>query len=389
MPFLDELAMGLLPASTPEIAAAFELSGAAAATVALVAPIVLCALVEPRLVLAADRSADRRRWVRAGCAALIVGALVIAGAKAAWMAALALAVYVPVWSTGLATAQNVLVEAAPEEVERAMTRWTLAASIGDLAAPGLLAILALVGGGWRAAFVVVAVLAAGAALVVRPLPARPARPPNDEDAASGNDAPAPSLRDALRRPRLVAWLGATWMCTLLDEIFVAFAVLGLEARYHASATGRAAVLAAFLGAGTISLLVLERWLTRWDGRRTLAWLGALGTIAYLAWWMAPSLGWSVALAALVGATSAGHHPLAKAQAFRAAPDDPALVNALDAALGVVDLALPFGLAFVAATCGVRTVLLLLVMQPLALFAMALLVPPDAARKSSVDEPHRW
>jgi MFS family permease len=386
--------MGLLPASTPELAAAFGLSGAAAATVALVAPIVLCALVEPRLVLAADRSADRRRWVWAGAAALIAGTLVLAGARAAWLAALALALYVPVWSAGLATAQNVLVEAAPAEVERAMTRWTIAASLGDLAAPALLAVVALAGGGWRAAFVVVAVLAAGAALAVRPLPARVSSP--RADAAEDADASAgrASLLEALRRPRLVAWLLATWVCTLLDEIFVAFAVLGLAARHHASTGGRALVLAAFLGAGTLSLLVLERWLARLDGRRTLAWLGGLGTIAYLAWWLAPTLAWSAALAALVGATSAGQHPLAKAQAFRAAPDDPALVNALDAALGVVDLALPFGLALAASMWGVRAVLLLLVAQPLVLFVMALLVPPaprpprsPRATKSSVDEAH--
>jgi MFS family permease len=388
LPFLDELAMGILPASTPELASAFGLSGATAAAIALLAPIVLCALVEPRLVLVADRAPDRRRWVRLGAAALIVGALVIAAAPAAWVAALALALYVPIWSTGLATAQNVLVEAAPAEVERAMTRWTLAAATGDLAAPGLLALAALVDRGWRASFVVVALIAAASAWALRPLPARAPATPAPDEAADEAPLDRTTLLAALRRPRLVAWLAGAWLCTLLDEIFVAFAVLGLEARYHASPAGRALVLTAFLGAGALALVVLERIVARHDGRRLLAWISAAGVVAYVAWWLAPSLAWSAALAALVGATTAGQHPLAKAQAFRAAPGTPALVNALDAALGIVDLVCPFVLALVAARWGARAVLLLLVVQPAALLVLALLVAPARATKSSVAGPQR-
>lgn len=344
----------------------------------------LCAVIEPYLLLAAGRAPDRRRFVRAGLAALALGSLVLVVAPSAWVAALALALSVPLWSAGLGTGQAALIEAAPEQVERLMTRWTLSASLGDLGAPALLGLAALVGAGWRATFVVVTLLAIGLAALVRPM-ARPAPPePREPDAdAEPHADAAPStfavLARALRQPRLVAWVAGTWLCTLLDEIFVAFAVLGLEQRFAAGAGARALVLAAFLGGGALALVVVERVLLRVDGRRLLALLSASGVVIYLAWLAAPSLGWSIVGAGLLGLTTSGQHPLAKAQAYRAAPGQAATVNALDAVFASLDVALPFALAWLAARAGVTAALLVLVAQPLVLAVLALFVPPRAPR----------
>jgi MFS family permease len=354
-----------LPASTPDLAASFGLSVAKAAALALVAPLALSLLLEPRLLLAAERARDRRGYVRLGVAALALLALALVLAPTAWMAALALALLEPFWSAGLGTAQAALVAAAPAEIERTMTRWTLAASLGDLTTPVLLGVVALAGAGWRAAFVVVALAALASAALLPRLPARP-------EVAS--DEPTPRLAAALRRPRLCAWVAGAWLCCLLDEIFVAFAALALHSRLGASAGGRALVIGAFLGGGALALVVVERFASR-DGRRLLAAFSLVGALVYVAWLLAPSLAWSAGLAALVGATTAPQYPLAKAQAYRATPDHPALVNALDALLGPLDVALPFALALLAAHAGVMAVLALLVLQPLLLSLLAWHVAP--------------
>jgi hypothetical protein len=69
------------------------------------------------------------------------------------------------------------------------------------------------------------------------------------------------------------------------------------------------------------------------------------------------------------------YPLAKAQSFRAAPEHAALVNALDALLTPLDLALPIALAFLADRAGLRVTLLVLAVQPVTLFVLAAFVRP--------------
>ena len=373
-----------MPASTPELASAFGVSGASAVALVLVAPLVLSTVLEPVLLLAADRARERRGYVRAGLLALALGLIGVVLAPSAWVAAVVLALYVPLWSVSLGVAQGALVDAAPEQVERTMTRWTLAASLGDLAAPALLALALLLGGDWRYAFGAIVALALFPALAMPRLP-RPARAPATGVAGDDEDEERPRwavLREALGRRRLLAWELGVWLCGLLDEIFVAFAALHLDAYLGAGAAGRALVLGVFLACNSIALVVIERLLLRMDGRTLLAWLAGAGMVALAAWIAAPSLAWSVVLAGLLGFTVAGQYPLAKAQAYRAAPGRPGTVNALAAMLGPLDLVAPLVLAFVADRAGVTVALLVLGIQPLGLFVLAVLVPPVPSAGSS-------
>ncbi len=378
VPLLDELTTGIFPASSPELASAFDVSGATAAAIALAGPLVLATVVEPPLFLLADRSPDRRPWVRAGLLAMAASCALAALAPNLLVLAAALALLGP--STGLAcgVAEAGLVEMEPGRAEQRLTRWTLLGVVGDVAAPAMLAAAVAVGADWRGALLAVAAATAAAALVVPPLPRRAI------GAAPGAEAPWLSvLAAALRDRRLLAWTGGMFLCTLMDEIFAAFAALHIAGRFGAEPSARALVLGAFMAGGAGGLLVQERVLAAVSPRRLLAALAATCATAYLAWIAAPSLALSAILAAVVGLTCAGQYPLAQAQAYRAAPGRGGAVNALSALLTPIEVVLPLGLAAMAGSLGVTAVLLVLAVQPLGLLALALLAPrdPDDRRTS--------
>lgn len=363
----------MFPASSPELASAFDVSGATAAAVALAAPLVLGTLIEPPLFLIADRSPDRRPWVRAGLLAMAASCVLAALAPNLLVLIAALALLGP--STGLAcgVAEAALVELEPDGAEKRLTRWTLFGVIGDVAAPAALAVAVAVGADWRGALLGVAAATAAAALLVPALPRTVAAP-----VPSGTDAPRwrAELAAALRDRRLLAWTAGTFLCTFMDEIFAAFAALHIAERFDADPQARALVLGAFLAGGAGGLLVQERVVAAVSPRRLLAWLAAACATAYLAWIAAPSLAISAALAAVVGLTCAGQYPLALAQAYRAAPGRPGAVNAVSALLTPVEVVLPLGLAALGGWLGVTAVLLVLAVQPLGLLALALLAPRD-------------
>ncbi len=363
----------MFPASSPELASAFDVSGATAAAIALAAPLVLATLVEPPLFLLADRSPDRRPWVRAGLLAMAATCALAAVAPSLLVLIVALALLGP--STGLAcgVAEAGLVEMEPGRAEQRLTRWTLLGVIGDVAAPAMLAAAVAVGSDWRGALMGVAAATTAVALLVPPLPRVAVA------AASGTEAPPMRavLAGSLRDRRLLAWTAGMFLCTFMDEIFAAFAALHIAERFGADPQARALVLGAFLAGGAGGLLVQERVLAAAvSPRRLLAALGATCATAYLAWIAAPSLAISAVLAAVVGLTCAGQYPLAQAQAYRAVPGRGGVVNALSALLTPIEVVLPIGLAALAGSLGVTAVLLVLAVQPLGLLALALLAPRD-------------
>jgi MFS family permease len=373
----------VFPASSPELASAFDVSGATAAAIALAAPLVLATLVEPPLFLLADRSPDRRPWVRAGLLAMAASCALAAVAPNLVVLIVALALLGP--STGLAcgVAEVGLVEMEPGRAEQRLTRWTLLGVIGDVAAPAMLAAAVAVGSDWRGALLAVAAATTAVALLVPPLP-------RAEVAAAGSGTDALPMRavlaGSLRDRRLLAWTAGMFLCTLLDEIFAAFAALHIAERFGADPQARALVLGAFLAGGAGGLLVQERALTAVSPRRLLAALAATCATAYLAWIAAPSLAMSAVLAAIVGVTCAGQYPLAQAQAYRAVPGRGGVVNALTSLLTPIEVVLPIGLAAMAGSLGVTAVLLVLALQPLGLLALALLAPRDPDDRKAPPRP---
>ena len=380
MPFLDELASGIAPASAPDIAQSLGLSGGMTAGAMIVAFHSLAFFVETPLL--AWSEGVPARWFSASalgviaCSAL-TGAIVPRG----WSLLLALAVYGPASGCALAVAEGLLVEAEPDARERTMARLSLAANAGDLAVPLLLAALSWCGFGWRAAFVVagglsalLAISHAGSRSLDRASP----------DASDDSGGPAPTTREALgvalsTRP-LLGWSFACAATGLLDEVLVAFSALHLHA-IGATITERAWAIIVWVGGGFVGLSALERFVARTRVRTVL--LGASAATAIevgvLAATRTPSVGTCVLL--LIGVTASTLHPLTKAQAYAALPNRPALVNAVGSLLLPFDMAAPLILGIVAARAGSAWAIVGLLVAPVVVALAAWRLEGSAGRRT--------
>ena len=256
-------------------------------------------------------------------------------------------------------------DAHPDDRERMLTRWTFVAALGDLALPALLAALALLALGWRIALAIAGVLFVVTACAI---PVRFPEAPRDE----GENVPLGRVvREALGNRRLLLWLAAAALCTLLDEIWIAFGSLYLRDSLGASVFERSVVFGCLMAGGLVGLAVTERALAGRAPLRVLAVCSAACALAYAGWVMAPTLWLSALMAALTAAFGFALYPLTKAQAYAALPERSATVAALAAAFGWLDLALLPVLAFIADGPGLIWVMVALSAQPLGVLAIAL------------------
>ncbi len=331
-----------------------------------VAPLLLGAAIEAKLLLWAQRG-RARRWIASMHALVAVLALAAAWVPHAWMLAAALGLGGTAGGVAAALGQGALVDAAPGERERTMTRWTLAGAIGDLLAPVVVALCALGGGSWRVALSAIAtfMLLATVPLARASVPAQ-VRPHDDDD----DDVPA-DLRAALRHPGLMGWLAAAAACTLLDEILVAFAALHLRLDRGASESAIGVALSLWAAGCAVGLVATERMLARLHPRRVLGVGAALCTLAALTWWALPSWAGATAGLVLVGLGSAPLYPIAKARAYAAVPGRAALVGAAAQVFVIVDVLAPWALGLLADTLGLRAALAGLALGPASLLLAAL------------------
>jgi predicted MFS family arabinose efflux permease len=261
-----------------------------------------------------------------------------------------------------------LVEAYPDQRERMLTRWAFLGSLGDAVAPAFVATSFAITGSWRGAL---AAAAAGYALhgawVLATMP-------DNRPAASSDDDGDESLRTALARglknPSLMSWLGATALCTLLDEILLAFGSLYLREVHGASPALQATAFTAFaIGCG-VGLLLTDRALTRVPPERVLIASCIVCIAAYAAWLAIDSSIASVLLLGLVGLGTGPLHPLAQARAYAAHAERPGVVAALEMLYSPIELLAPLIIGAFADRYGLGPALALLALQPIAILAMA-------------------
>jgi len=327
----------------------------------------------------------RARWFSAGSlAVLVASAWMAAAVPRGWVFFLALAVYGPASGCSLAVAEGLLVESRPAERVRTMARLALAANAGDLAVPALLAVLAWFGLGWRAAFAAsgaMATILAFAHACERGLDVVPTFAADDdgEDRSDDQDGGedhgrdpahepptiAGALRMALSTRALLGWSFACALTGLLDEVFVAFGAVHMQA-IGASITERSVALAAWVVGGFLGLTALERVSHRTPAVRVRTLLfGAsaltAAAIGALAITHSPRLAAGAFL--VLGFAASTLHPLSKARAYASLPNRPALVNAVASALLPFDMAAPIVLAVIASRMGSAAAIAALLIAP--------------------------
>jgi FSR family fosmidomycin resistance protein-like MFS transporter len=368
--FLDELSSGIPFVASPEIKSEFGVSYGQAAGWLLTAVGVLGVIFEPPLFVLADRH-PRRWFVCGGLAVLGATCLLAAAAPSYGVLVVALLLFGPASGCGVTLSQATLMDANPRDRDRMMVRWTLAGELGDLVVPAFLTLMVWLGGGWRWAFAAVGgILFAYAALLWRqPFPDSAGAAGRSDEPRRGLLAP---LRLGLGRSRLLLWGGATILCSLLDEILVAFGSLFLRDEVGLGLEARASVLTVLMLGGALGLLGLDRLLRRFDPLPILAFAGAGSALAFCAWLTVRDPWASGLFFFLTGVFSAAHYPLAQSQAYRALPEGSGTVNALLTAGGVVLLPIPVLLGVVADSVGLVWALAVLTLQPVGVLVAALL-----------------
>jgi MFS family permease len=364
--FLDEFS-GVSTVGAPDIQGEYALSYGTVALIIFVIPQLIGLLLEPPLYVLGDRY-PRKWFVLGGLTAMALCDLLAGLAWSFWVLVGALALTGAASGCGVNLAQATLMDTAPTEREKWMTRWTLMGMLGDLGTPLLFAALALLSLGWREAFLVTGglILAYTAVLGTQRFP----RPAHETREA------LPPVREvigaALRNRRLLVWLFGVWLCGLLDEILVAFGALHLGHTLGADVATRSAVLACLMVGALVGLLATDRLLSRgMPPLRLLRFAGFSCALVYAAWVFAPDVWSSALLMAGVGACSAPLYPIAQAQAYRALPGQSGMVNAVSSIFGPLTIALPWALGLLADHLGLVVALLVLGLQPVGLLLIAL------------------
>lgn len=310
------------------------------------------------------------RWFSAvSLAVLAIATLGAALAHGPLWLALCLSLYGPAAGCSLAVAEGVLVESSPTSRERTMARASIAAALGDLAVPAMLALLAWLGLGWRAGFVIAGLVAAVLAVTHACAASLDRALPLEDDEDEGAEAPTmrEALRVALGSRALLGWSLAGPLCGLLDEVLVAFAAVHLASL---GGVERSIALAAWIGGGLVGLAWLERRIEQLRPRAVLLVTTAIGALALALLACTRDAVLASLLMAVIGVTTSMLHPLTKARAYAALPGRPGLVNAVASALVPLDALAPLVLGAIALRFGAAWAVAALIVAPVGIGWMA-------------------
>lgn len=334
------------------------------------------AIIEAGLALVSDR-VPRRHFIIGGLLVLAAALLLCAVAPSAWLLSAALAIAGAASGAACGAAQAELIAEHHGAADKAMSRWTIFAAVGDVVTPLVVAATLSVGMSYRGALVAIALVLVGQAAAVARRGAKVDAAVVDSTETDDEDAPPAPLKEVLsqglRQGRLWAWLLGAAFCALLDEIAAALTSLRLRVDLGASEAVAAACLAAFSSGSVVGAIATERYVDRVPARTillgsSLACAALLGLVL-----LAPSPALVTCALVPLGASVAPHYALAKARAYAAVPDRPGLVNAAAQAFVVLDLGAPLALGLVADRWGLRAALACLLAQPVAIFVVTLLL----------------
>jgi MFS family permease len=363
--FGDELWSGITVVAAPSVEREQGLAHHEYTLFVFALPFVLSAALDAGLSLLCDWLPQRR--LRAiGLAGTSISLVLVARAPSPFWLSCGLALTGAACGLACSAARAELLSHCPGNGERALVRWTLFGGLGDLASPLLVATVLGLGGSFRDALLVVAALFAVQALAAtreQQLP-RPARSTEEDEVPFWR-----ALRDAAGQRRLWLWILGAGLCTLLDEIVLAFAALHMRLDLGASDTAATTCGVAISLGGTLGAWLTERFLERVSTRRLLLLTAGASLFALALVVAAPSGSWLVPALFLLGATAAPQYTLLEARAYAELPGRPGLVHALSQVTVLIEIAAPTALGAVAQVFGLRAALAALALQPLVALAL--------------------
>ncbi len=237
------------------------------------------------------------------------------------------------------TADIVLVEAHPQDVERIAGRSTLLDTTGALLAPAAVSVAAWQGVDHRVLLVTAGVATCGyAALLAGSVFPPPASRP---DGVTPLTRIRDNVRSVVRDQTARLWLAALLVQEVLG-LSELFEPVWLRDDVGASQATVGVHVAIGMSATLLALLTLDRMLTRVDAVPILV-ASCVGTaVLYPAWLLAPGVGWRLVLVGPRNAAMAPLWPILRARSLAAVPDAGGVTTSLFSLVGLVPLQVAFG-----------------------------------------------
>jgi MFS transporter, FSR family, fosmidomycin resistance protein len=387
---VDELVDGTKTAALPLMRQDLHLSYGQVGLLASV-PLLLGSALELPLGVLAGHGRRRRLAVLGGGAVFALALALAATARSFAILLVAFAAFFPASGAFVSLTQSGLMDADPARREQNMARWELAGSAGQLAGPILLVAVLAAGGGWRSAYLMLALLAVVAWLGVARVGPGMAAPPAAADPARSDPGQrgarhaARRVAGALRQPGVVRWLALIQACDLLLDVLTGFLGLYLVDVVHATKEQAALGVAIRLGAGLAGDAVLIPVLERARGLSVLRASVAAAALLYPAFLLAPGLWPKLLLLGILTIATTPWYAVLQAQLYSSLPGQSGVAVSLSSAATLLGGAVPLAVGFLAQRFGLSWALTSLAAAPLCLLGGLWRRPADAADGQAVLE----
>ncbi len=364
--FLDELVFGTREAAWPLIRTDLGLTYVQIGLL-LTVPNVMSHLLEPGFGILGDIW-NRRALILGGGLFLTMSVALIAASPGFLILLVAFCVGYPASGAFVSLAQATLMDYAPARRDQNMARWGFAGYLGSLLGALALAGWARAGAGWRGLFAVLS----GTSLVVlvavwRPVvqvTRQPSRPLQRADIVQGIGAALASLRNR----SVIRWLVLLEMSDLTQDILYGFLALYFVDVADVSEATAAVGVAVWMAAGFAGSLLLIPLLERASGLTYLRYSALFQIGFFAAFLLAGPLPVKLAMAALMGLSSAGWYAVLKARLYSEVPDRSGTVMTLGSISGLAGGLIPLGIGLAASSWGLGPTMWLLMAGPVAITA---------------------
>lgn len=370
--FLDEILDGARGAAWPMIRDDLRLSYTEIG-VLLTVPTLVSTLVEPVLGILADVW-RRRVLVLAGGVAFTLAVLSIGLSYSFAGLLLATVLFYPASGGFVNFSQAALMDAAPDERERNMVRWSLAGTLGNVAGPLLVGAAVAYGFGWRVVFVGLAVFS----LAVLALAWRiPFPTPSAEDGGYGAASFRAGAREAcraLRRREVWRWLVLLQFGDLTWDVLRGYMALYFVDVVRASEAEAALAVVVWTCLGLAGETLLLYVLGRVRGLRYLRWSTSLVLALFPLLLVAEGFAAKLAVLGALGFVNAGWYSILKARLYAEMPGRSGTVMALENVTALAAGLLPLAFGAFAERYGLGAMMWLLLAGPAAMMAGLLTAP---------------
>jgi MFS transporter, FSR family, fosmidomycin resistance protein len=340
-------------------------------------PLLAGGALELPLGVLASSPRRRRLAVLGGGVVFVLSLAAVAGARSFAGLLCAFTVFFPASGAFVSLTQAELMDAWPGRQATIMARWDLAGSAGAVAGPLLLTAVLAGGGSWRAAYLVLAAVAAVtwmASCLRGPGPLAPLSPAAGQAPAgrqasaetAGSQSLTARIRDvvaSLRDWPTARWLWLAVVADLLVDVLTGFLALYLVDVAHLRPELAALAIAIRLGSGLAGGAALVFVLDRVSDLVVLRVSAAAAALLYPGFLLVPGAAGKLLIMAALSAATAPWYPLLQARLYGSLPGRSSVAVTLSSAAGLAGGLGPLAVGIIAERAGLTWALAGLAVVP--------------------------